>query len=534
MTSPIKHNELYKWFKSKRKEIIIPNFQRDFEWNKKKIENLFDSINRGYFIGMFYMWNFSKNDTFRKQFKKLGYWNLPIDYKKGEEKERNADATYAVLDGQQRLSALNIGLYGSFEGEVLYFNTKKGIFQFKSKNYGDANPEWKKVSDIRKDIDDHKQTKNKLETSFKNNFRRATMAYFQVDGELDKVTEIFKRINITGTRLSPNYVLLAELMSKGQGKEFRMKLENLRREFTNQYKISIDYSFIVQAALLLTGKSLKKKNFSQEDLGDIKQNWDRIENSILKMGKYVHKEAGFSDANISSLNALLPIAYIIYNHNEKECQDPMLIKRYLYSSFFKKIFARATDAMLTKIRKLLDDNGYSIKKLLRTRDMFKINLDDILKFDYSKQSKYAFMALCILYAHRLKSKDSLHMDHMHPQKFFDTPQKLIKQLEKEKASAKTIRSFKKNFEHYKIILNSLPNLELLEKAPNQKKNDTSLKEWIMEKLPQRHQIFDYERNFINKGVPLELKNFKKFVDFRKEKMRKALDKFFKGQQFDII
>ena len=40
----------------KSEEIVLPDIQRDFVWAEKQIEKLFDSIMRGYPIGIVLLW----------------------------------------------------------------------------------------------------------------------------------------------------------------------------------------------------------------------------------------------------------------------------------------------------------------------------------------------------------------------------------------------------------------------------------------------------------------------------------------------
>ena len=535
---PIKTENLLKWFCKNRNNIVIPNIQRDFEWNKKKIEDLFDSINRGYFIGLFFTWDFSNPKNTYKQLEKLGYWVLPTRFKKTKEKTREIEEKikFAILDGQQRLSALNIGMFGTYEGESLYFNTKNGIFKFKKENDKKDQHLWEKVSEIRDEIEKGKITRKRgqeRKTQFKNNLKSAIIARFPLTGDIVEVTEIFKRINISGTRLSPNHVLLAKLMSIWKEKGARRNIEQLKNSFRDKYQIFIDYSFIIQAALFLTDKSLRKKNdFSDADIKDIMDNWEKIEKSILQMGKCVH-HSGFSSQNISTLNALLPIAYIIYNNKKNEYQNENILQRYLYTSFFKQIFAKSTDDVLTAIRKELQDNGYSLEKLLKNHKKFKIHykrdIENILNSKYG-QGKYVFMALSILYPERIKYASPLNIDHMHPKKFFENEKNLKSQLREEMASRKRCNSFCKKIDKLQKVANSLVNLELLEKKPNQEKLATPLKKWIEKKLPKYGKKFDYRKNFITNTTPLDLKNCEKFFKVRRENMYKCLENFFKGKQ----
>ncbi len=108
---------------------FLPDIQREYVWlNKaddKKIEQLFDSILRGYPIGSFLFWQLQKNDIARSDEQDSDKLNFQLykfitnydERKPHNEKinieEINRDDLFIVLDGQQRLTSLYIGLKGT-------------------------------------------------------------------------------------------------------------------------------------------------------------------------------------------------------------------------------------------------------------------------------------------------------------------------------------------------------------------------------------------------------------------------------------
>src|ERR1700678_3251081 len=94
-------------------QLLLPGIQRPFVWNTRKIAALFDSLLRGYPIGLLLLWNTRHADN-----PQLRFFSLVTEYRGKETKPPGAhpkgtEQVYAVLDGQQRLTALNIGLRGS-------------------------------------------------------------------------------------------------------------------------------------------------------------------------------------------------------------------------------------------------------------------------------------------------------------------------------------------------------------------------------------------------------------------------------------
>lgn len=110
---------------------FLPDIQREYVWLKKaeekKIEQLFDSVLRGYPISSFLFWKLKKSDieTNRENKEETDKLNFQL-YKfleKYDEREVhnikinieqvNSNDLHIVLDGQQRLTSLYIGLKGS-------------------------------------------------------------------------------------------------------------------------------------------------------------------------------------------------------------------------------------------------------------------------------------------------------------------------------------------------------------------------------------------------------------------------------------
>ena len=110
---------------------FIPDIQRNYVWlqnpKAKKIEQLFDSLMRGYPIGAFLFWNLKKDDIASDfdndtESKKLNFqlYKFIEDYdvrhpnnEKINVSKITSDELNIVLDGQQRLTSLYIGLRGS-------------------------------------------------------------------------------------------------------------------------------------------------------------------------------------------------------------------------------------------------------------------------------------------------------------------------------------------------------------------------------------------------------------------------------------
>lgn len=101
------------------KEYILPAIQREFVWKPAQVCRLFDSLLQGYPFGTFLFWKIKPENRDKYQF-----YDFVQDYHQRDQPHCDsidslADKEFvAVLDGQQRITALNIGLRGSYSWKV--------------------------------------------------------------------------------------------------------------------------------------------------------------------------------------------------------------------------------------------------------------------------------------------------------------------------------------------------------------------------------------------------------------------------------
>lgn len=231
----------------------MPDIQREYVWLKKadekKIEKLFDSILRGYPIGSFLFWKLQKEDIAKSEEQDNNKLNFQLyqfitnydERKPHNEKIRieqiKRDDLYIVLDGQQRLTSLYIGLKGTrtlkkkgarsdnpnaYEEKRLYLNLKhqpnmdnpEDNYEFEfhaQKPENDKKHFWFKVGDILElesvinyaiehELDGEESV---LLEKLKNTFHNKQLISFfeETEKNLDKVLNIFIRVNSGGVKL---------------------------------------------------------------------------------------------------------------------------------------------------------------------------------------------------------------------------------------------------------------------------------------------------------------------------------------------
>ncbi len=242
---------------------FLPDIQREYVWLKnadeKKIEQLFDSILRGYPIGSFLFWKLQKEDIAKSDEQDSDKLNFQLyqfitnydERKPHNEKihveKINVDDLSIVLDGQQRLTSLYIGLKGTrtlkkkkarndnpnaYEEKRLYLNLKHQPnmdnpednyqFEFHAKTpENDKKHWWFKVGDILEleSVWDYAQEHDLkgdrlklLETLNKAFHDKQLISFFEeTEKNLNKVLNIFIRVNSGGVKLSYSDLLMSIL-----------------------------------------------------------------------------------------------------------------------------------------------------------------------------------------------------------------------------------------------------------------------------------------------------------------------------------
>ena len=102
-------------------EFVLPATQREFVWQPEQVCNLFDSLMQGYPFGEFMLWRVAPENSGNYR-----WYDFVREYHQRDNPHCPELAAIhdkpltAVLDGQQRLTAFNIGLRGSMSRKLPY------------------------------------------------------------------------------------------------------------------------------------------------------------------------------------------------------------------------------------------------------------------------------------------------------------------------------------------------------------------------------------------------------------------------------
>lgn len=565
------------------KTYLLPSIQREFVWSTKQIEKLFDSIMMDYPINSFLFWKVPKDKANEFKFYEFLRNYHQRDGRHNPKADTNgSDDIIAILDGQQRMTSLYIGLKGTYAYKLTYKRWDNPQAYPKRKLYlnlltanGEPDSTYKflflteaEVKEANSAVDENGQAvdfwfpvgeilnfkqeyevntyliKNKLtshsdpnKAMFANEalfklftaiHRKETISYYLEEStELDKVLNIFIRVNSGGTPLSYSDLLLSFATAQWQDKDARESINEIVDELNEIGRgFNLTKDMVLKTCLVLgdfPDIAYKVDNFNATNMLVIEQKWDDITAS-LRLAVELIASFGFSRENIQSNSALIPIAYYIQTIGNASNfvdsaayeEDRKKIKKWFIASQLLHAFSSAPDGLLKPLREIILRNpgGFPYQQIV---DRFKGTNRDISFSDDSINNllytKYGsgdiLLVMSILYPWA-DLKNHFHIDHMFPKSLFTR-----KRIQKLGVPENQIDFYIDN-------VNYIGNLQLLEELPNKEKNNTEFKTWLEQHYADADKLKAYREKHYIPNVGVEFTNFEEFFLEREKLLVKAL------------
>ncbi len=346
---------------------VLPAIQREFVWDPDtQVVRLFDSLMRGYPIGTFLSWTVDrplvgdfKFYGFIREYHQLTSPHCPILDLPAER------PVTAILDGQQRLTSLNIGLRGShakrkkygwrdradaYPIRRLYLNLlanapENDLGMIHDFRFFDTPPEpafadqaddnrptyWYPVPRILEEANPIVASRFLLEAGlgageagaadrlgrlYEVVHNEKLIAFFRDDEQdIDRVLDIFIRVNSAGKPLSQSDLLLSIATAQFVERDARAAVHSLVDEMNQAgHGFEFDKDLVLKAGLALvevSDFSFKVKNFSRENTRLLGKHWDEIA-EVLRLTADLLADFGFSAANLSANSVVVPVAYYLH------------------------------------------------------------------------------------------------------------------------------------------------------------------------------------------------------------------------------
>jgi len=563
-------------------ELILPAIQREFVWRPDQICNLFDSLLQGYPFGTFLFWRIQPDNRGKYQF-----YDFVTHYHQRDNphcpplKDLPARELVAVLDGQQRITALNIGLRGSYSQKIhgkwwtspdafplkrLYINLlgqpedetgSRYQFEFLTdKQAGDISERdyWFRVGRIleedRDDLHDElndgwegdreslKSARSVLRHLITTILDKDKIAYYEEkEQDLEHVLNIFIRMNSGGTVLSYSDLLLSIAVAQWNDLDAREQIHALVDEMNETGDgFSFSKDLVLKAGLMLSdigSVGFKVDNFNKANMAILEKNWLEIRTALLLTTKLL-ATFGFNSQNLRADSAILPIAYYLYIRKlddgylsrSEYAKDREFLRKWFIKSLLKAsgIWGSGLDTLLTSVRRVLKEDseaGFPAEKLssvMAARGKALHFVDE--EVEELAELEYGgkrTFALLSLLFPGFDFSRHFHVDHIYPKGLFSTSK-----LRKAGVPEERVESFK-------AWSNQLPNLQLLEGTINNEKRQKMPLKWYEAVWPDPDARL---RHLHSQGIDLlpdDIANFDEFYLQRKalliERIRQVVNSY---------
>lgn len=387
-------------------EIVLPAIQRNFVWNEERITMMFDSIMRGYPLGITLLWETYLNIKYR-DFNEEYLSDAKYSFKDNDSKSR----LKLVLDGQQRLQSLFIALNGRLNNKILYFDLLSGkraddfrevffIFRFltnskasdfnkktiERRNENNNNEEEGKFPvyvTVKEILNSTPESRLTLKNKFKKDFFLSDEEVLRLELNMNKlihsitndpnvlkvstidenkprdskdrksesdILEAFVRINRQGIALSRSDLIFS--MLKLNWKESSEELPDFVKEINQGNNLGIDIDFVIRS--LFTVSNLGSKFDvdllrKHSNVIKVKKNYEKTCNAIRSLVDFMGDDCNILNSNLVGgyLN-LIPLVYYLSYTPDNLVPNGEIVKlrKALYIFSFTRPFSRYGDSRI--------------------------------------------------------------------------------------------------------------------------------------------------------------------------------------------
>jgi len=478
------------------------------------------------------------------------------------------DRCFGILDGQQRITSLYIGLKGSYIKKLpyLWWNNPAAFpdlklyinllhqpksetdqrFQIKFLTDTQAQPTptayWFRVGDILRyetqgelrtfrrstDYRDNDPFEDNLDSLWNAIHKFETISYFSESRQdLDEVLDIFVRLNSGGTPLSYSDLLLSLATATWKGHDARQEVYTLVEVLNKDYgTFNFSKDFVLKTLLVLNDGPVGFRAANIRKKSSLETIWEHVAASLKTTVRLLHS-FGFSWQNLTAPNAVIPIAYYLYKRGLGDTfvtspqyrSERETLRIWLLKMLLGRVFSGQSDTVLSGIRQVIKEAleaqaaaatfpTAAIHQLLNARGIFTFTADSVetLVRDTAYGDPLSFALLALLFPHLSYQHTQFHIDHLHPQAHL-TRTKL-------QAAGLAEDDIQFALQHR----DRLGNLQLLPGPDNVSKHDLSLAAWLAK---QPNPSLTKSMNLIP-DTDVSLDNFRAFYLAREHLLLGAL------------
>lgn len=366
------------------RDLFIPGIQRPYVWQPEQILRLFDSLMQRYPISSFLFWDLAPQSRIDWEI-----YRFVRDFRHGDIHNQHAELTEdapvtLVLDGQQRLTSLLIGLEGSYtvkqkhkrkstggawtthvlyldlahipagaddeETDPIQLRYRFAFFEEARRPANDENSLWFQVGHILTATDEIQRDALvqrwvdgalRLDAARKAAARETLLRlweafwcddaiayYTETSQSYDKVLDIFIRANDGGTKLSRGDLLMSIITLRWQQFNARDETEALIDEITQtiQPPRAIEREFILRACLFFADLEFgfKLANFSPANIARIEILWPRVRAALLLTARVLRAQGIYGDS-LGGNSVLMLAGYYVFRSNRQREPEEFVV-----------------------------------------------------------------------------------------------------------------------------------------------------------------------------------------------------------------
>jgi len=523
----------------------LPAIQRPFVWGTEQIELLFDSIMRSYPINTFLIWK-TKELLRLRRFVTHYVDDLPVTNLCLTAHERRKSV---LLDGQQRVQSIFIGLKGSYNGKELYFNVLSGnieesavrfLFKFLPQHRAAGFDGWVKVKDVlagkkgyyaateeiiekaggqNLPYNKKEQIRKNIDILFREFRDRENIVFQELDSiyqpdlyHLDDVAEIFIRTNSGGTILSKSDLIFSLLRAGWE--ELDEKVSQVAEDLADR-GVGVTRDHIVKTSLALIGEGA---TMSVEKLRK-KSTLKKIVSRFAEIAAAIQDAAGLlrglvRGVTVAPFPALIPIAYFRFSCPQAwALRDSNTLRLWLLKALTTGAFSGASDVLIDALVRDIDERNdfdtASAGALITGKGRsFSLSHEELL--DTTQKHRNAPLLLALLRHGRSATTTS---EGSNPSMVLIFPSQALKQLKR-----RNNRTGRKVLAYSRQERDQITNIMLAESDEEARVKEGSLPDtWFAGKSS------DYlDAHLIPKDPTLwKVENFERFIAERKQLLLNA-------------
>ncbi|WP_433205303.1 DUF262 domain-containing protein [Dactylosporangium sp. CS-047395] len=559
-----------------QKQYLLPAIQREFVWNPDQIRRLFDSLMRGYPMGSFLLWKVDPETA-----KTYTFYNFLTHYHERDDPYANkatvpaGSGITAVLDGQQRLTALNIAIYGShaekkkyawwtspdaFPKKRLYINLEADAeendlglrYDLRFLTDADAKPQdgqpdrWYRVGAVL-DLDNAgpalygELTKRSLDLSTPACFQRLydlykavreqkpINYYLEQTQDPNKVLDIFVRVNSGGTTLSYSDLLLSMATNQWRHLDAREEVRKLVQELNTSGSSSFSFSkdVVLKTALMVAGVDLRFQvsNFTESNMHKVEASWGTTRAALIRAVALIGT-FGFSERTLTAASVVVPLAYYLAKHEVSDsyvtsgadAKDRMTVRQWITRSLVKRgIWGSGLDSLLGRIRQAIDQQpgyGFPVAEIEKEMTALGKSLSfEPAEIDELLELKYGGQRTFPVLALLYPGLDLAKQ--FHEDHIFPRSRFTRTKLRIAGIAEDAIDDYLSRFD-------LLPNLQLLGGVPNVEKQAKLPADWLERAFAVQAEQATYVQANDLHDLPSDMSGFVEFYERRKARMRDRL------------